>query len=344
MSYAIVGFGKIGQAPAHASARKNINVTVASRRPPEALAPEARAIGPTVVAKSLRDALEADTIILAVPFEEHREVAKALPSWEGKTVIDATNAFGVLPEELDGLPSSAFVAKAFTGAKLVKAFNHLVAATLAADPIVEGGHRVVFLSSDDEDAIAPVADLAKQLGFAPVKLGKLNEGGALVHARGRTWGQLIFQDLFKKEQGNGEISMSTQENVQIVKDFFAAMGRGDKQGLLALSAEDIEWIIPGEDWPLAGTHRGHAGLADLLQKANETVETSYPEPPEFIAQGDRVLVVGFARGRIKATNRTWEDHWVFAITVRNGKVTNIREYVNTQALARASGRPASPRL
>ena len=175
-------------------------MTVASRRPPEALAPEARAIGPTVVAKSLRDALEADTIILAVPFEEHREVAKALPSWEGKTVIDATNAFGVLPDELDDLPSSAFVAKAFTGAKLVKAFNHLIAATLAADPSVEGGHRVVFLSSDDEDATAPVAALAKQLGFAPVKLGKLNEGGALVHARGGTWGQLIFQDLFKKEQ------------------------------------------------------------------------------------------------------------------------------------------------
>ena len=95
MSYAIVGFGEIGQALAHAFARKNINLTVASRRPPEALAPEARAIGPTVVAKSLRDALKADTIILAVPFGEHREVAKALPSWEGKTVIDATNAFGV---------------------------------------------------------------------------------------------------------------------------------------------------------------------------------------------------------------------------------------------------------
>jgi predicted dinucleotide-binding enzyme len=68
------------------------------------------------------------------------------------------------------------------------------------DVIVEGGHRVVFLSSDDEDAIAPVADLAKQLGFAPVELGKLNEGGALVHARGQAWGQLIFEDLFKKEQ------------------------------------------------------------------------------------------------------------------------------------------------
>ncbi|MFL9988856.1 nuclear transport factor 2 family protein [Paraburkholderia sediminicola] len=130
--------------------------------------------------------------------------------------------------------------------------------------------------------------------------------------------------------------MSTHENVQIVKDFFAAMGRGNKQGLLAISAEDIEWIIPGE-WPLAGTHRRHAGLADLLQKASEMVETSYPAPPpEFVAQGDRVLVVGFATGRVKATNRTFEDDWVFAITVRNGKVTNIREYIDTLALARAS--------
>src|SRR6059058_4960699 len=102
MSYAIAGFGAVGQALAHAFARKNIKVAVASRRPPEALAPQARAIGPTVVAKSLRDALEAETIILAVPFGEHREVAKALPSWKGKTVIDATNS-AAAPEELDGL-------------------------------------------------------------------------------------------------------------------------------------------------------------------------------------------------------------------------------------------------
>jgi ketosteroid isomerase-like protein len=61
-----------------------------------------------------------------------------------------------------------------------------------------------------------------------------------------------------------ETSMSTQENTQIVKDAFAAVGRGDIQGLLALSAEDVEWIIPGEEWPLAGTHRGHPGLADLV--------------------------------------------------------------------------------
>ena len=134
--------------------------------------------------------------------------------------------------------------------------------------------------------------------------------------------------------------MSTEKNVQTVKDFFAAIGRGDREGLLALVAEDIEWIIPGEDWPLAGTHRGHAGLADLLQTASKSIETS-TEPREFVAQGDRVLVVGFAEGKIKATNKTFEDHFVFAITVRDGKLTNIREYIDTQALARAAHMDAS---
>jgi uncharacterized protein len=130
--------------------------------------------------------------------------------------------------------------------------------------------------------------------------------------------------------------MSIEENIQVVKNFFAAMGSGDKQRLLSLVTEDIEWIIPGEDWPLAGTHRRHAGLAEVLQKASDEVETTFPEPPEFVAQGDRVLAVGFATGRIKATNRTFKDDWAFAITVRNGKVKTIREYIDTQALARAS--------
>ena len=130
--------------------------------------------------------------------------------------------------------------------------------------------------------------------------------------------------------------MSTEKNVQTVKDFFAAIGRGDREGLLALVAEDIEWIIPGEGWPLAGTHRGHAELAAVLQKASDELETTYPTPPEFVAQGDRVLVVGVATGKIKATNKPFKDDWVFDITVRNGKLTNIREYIDTQALARAS--------
>jgi predicted dinucleotide-binding enzyme len=191
MSYAIIGFGAVGQALGRAFARNNIEVAVASRRPPEALAPQAQAIGSTVIPKTLPEAIKADILFLAVPFGEHREVAKNLASWQGKTIIDAMNGFGV---------SSAVVAQAFPGARLVKGFNHLVARTLAADPHVEGGRRVVFLSSDDEGAAAPVAALAERLGFAPVNLGKLEEGGALVQAReDKSWGPLIFQDLFKNE-------------------------------------------------------------------------------------------------------------------------------------------------
>jgi ketosteroid isomerase-like protein len=132
-----------------------------------------------------------------------------------------------------------------------------------------------------------------------------------------------------------EPSMSTQENVQIVQDFFSAISRADRQALQSLCSEDIEWIIPGEDWPLAGTHRGQAGLASLLDKSSE-MEISSPHPPEFVAQGDRVMMVGFATGKVKATNRTFEDYFVFAFTIRAGKVTSIREYVDTQALARAA--------
>jgi predicted dinucleotide-binding enzyme len=194
MNYAIVGFGAIGQALARMFARKGIEVAVASRHPPEALAPLANAIGPTIVPKTLNDALDADIVLLAVRYEQHPEVAKARASWKGKIVIDVTNTL----DDLGELPSSSVIARALPGAQLVKAFNHLPARVLAEDPAVNGGRRVVFLSSDDESATATVTTLAEQLGYAPVNLGKLAEGGQLVQGRNGIWGALVFQDLFKK--------------------------------------------------------------------------------------------------------------------------------------------------
>lgn len=132
MSYAIIGFGKIGQALAKAFARNGIEVSIATRRDPDSFAAAAAAIGPTIIPKTLAEAVKADIIFLAVRFESHPEVAKALPDWQGKTVIDAMNTQASL-EELGGLPSSAVVAKVFNGARLVKGFNHLVAAVLAQD-------------------------------------------------------------------------------------------------------------------------------------------------------------------------------------------------------------------
>lgn len=197
MSYAIIGFGKIGHALARAFARNGIEVAVASTRDPESFAADAAAIGPTIIPKKLAEAVKADIIFLAVRFESHRDVAKALPSWEGKTIIDVTNAYGVPREELGGKPSSRFLAQAFSGGRLVKGFNHVAAAVLGQDPAVHGGRRVLFLASDDERAAAQISALAETLGFAPIKLGGLSEGGLLVQARGNSWGQLIFEDLVK---------------------------------------------------------------------------------------------------------------------------------------------------
>ena len=197
MSYAIIGFGNIGQALAKAFARNGMEVSVAATRAPESLAPVAAAIGPTIIPESLAHALKAEVIFLAVRFEAHPEVAKALSTWQGKTIVDVTNAYGVPPEQLGGLPSSKAVAQAFAGSALVKGFNHLGAAVLAQDPAVHGGRRVVFLASDDEAAAARIGALAQDLGFAPVQLGGLTDGGLLIQARGNSWGRLIFKDLVK---------------------------------------------------------------------------------------------------------------------------------------------------
>jgi hypothetical protein len=197
MTYAIIGFGNIGQALARAFARSEIDVSVATTRDPKSFASAAAAIGPGVTPKTLAEAVQADIIFLAVRFQSHPDVAKALPSWQGKIIVDVTNAYGVPDEELGGQPSAKVVAQAFAGGRLVKGFNHLVAAVLDHDPAVHGGKRVVFLTSDDDGAAEEIAALAGKLGFAPIELGGLSEGGLLVQAHGSSWGRLIFKDLVK---------------------------------------------------------------------------------------------------------------------------------------------------
>jgi predicted dinucleotide-binding enzyme len=127
-----------------------IEVSVATTRDPESFASMRPRSDPTIIPTTLAEAVKADVIFLAVRFESHPDVAKALPTWQGKTIVDVTNAYGVPPEELGGLPLPRFVAQAFTGGRLVKGFNHLIAAILNQDPAVHGGRRVVFLASDDD--------------------------------------------------------------------------------------------------------------------------------------------------------------------------------------------------
>ena len=197
MKYAIIGSGKIGTALARAFAHKNIEVAIANSRGPATLASLTEELGPKLVPQSLQDAYEAEMIFLAVPFSAHKEVAKQFEQWNGKILVDLTNAFHVAPEELGGLLSSEVVSQAFVGARLVKAFNHLPAEELGTNPSLPGQRQVVFLSSNDPDASTSVAAVGTQLGFAPVELGRLDKGGVPLHVLGGRPGGLLFQNLEK---------------------------------------------------------------------------------------------------------------------------------------------------
>jgi predicted dinucleotide-binding enzyme len=199
MSYSIIGTGGVGSTLASYFAKDGIEVALANTRGADAVEPVARKLGQGVVAKSLDEALKADVIFIAVPFLKFKDVASALPDWTGKSVIDVTNAFtlpaDVQEAEFGARPSSEANAERVPGAKLVKAFNQLAVKDLAS-PVPAGGKRVVFVSSDDEDASAKVARLAERLGFAPIEIGRLSEGGRLIQAPNA----LVFQDLIKFEK------------------------------------------------------------------------------------------------------------------------------------------------
>ena len=195
MKYAIIGSGEIGTALARAFARKNIEVAIANSRGPKTLASLTEELGPSIFPRSVQDACEAEIIFLAVPFTAHQDVAKQFEEWNGKIIVDTTNTFHVAPEDLGGLLSSEIVSKAFVGARLVKAFNHLPAAQLGTNPPVKGQRQAVFLSSNDADASATVAAVATQLGFAPIELGKLDQGGVPLHVVDGQPGGILFQNL-----------------------------------------------------------------------------------------------------------------------------------------------------
>ena len=182
MTYAIVGSGAIGGALAQRFSSKGIPVSIANRRGPDSLADLARKLGPSVSASSLQAALRADVVILALPFDAVRDALADAAKWNGRIVVDATNAIdfpAFTPRDLGVRPSSEIVAEAAPGARLVKAFNTLLAAVLASDPAQGGGRRVVFVSGNEPAANADVAALVERLGFKAVQLGKLTDGGRL---------------------------------------------------------------------------------------------------------------------------------------------------------------------
>ncbi|MFZ6815423.1 NADPH-dependent F420 reductase [Undibacterium sp. Rencai35W] len=193
MKQSIIGSGNVGTALARHFSRNGIEVSIANSRGPESIQPMVTQIGGKVTAKEIEEAIKADVIILAIPFRAHPLIGKMLSDWSGKIIIDAMNAYGISPDELKGHASSNLVATSFPGAKIVKTLNQLPAKLLAMNPAEGGGRRVMFVSSNDTKAAEVGSQLVSDLGFAPIFLGRIDQGGALLGMGG----PLILQNLIK---------------------------------------------------------------------------------------------------------------------------------------------------
>ncbi|KOF15697.1 NADP oxidoreductase [Ensifer adhaerens] len=187
MSIGIIGSGNIGSAFARALAKARIPATIANSRGPESLTGLADELASFITAGTREEAASADIVLVAVNWSKLPTALAGLPDWNGRIVIDANNPIEAplfKPAQLDGRLSIEVFADLVPGARVVKAFNHLLAPLLSGDPKAEGGSRVLFFSGDDDAAKAEVAVLIDRLGFFGIDLGSLAVGGRLVQFPG----------------------------------------------------------------------------------------------------------------------------------------------------------------
>lgn len=137
--------------------------------------------------------------------------------------------------------------------------------------------------------------------------------------------------------------MSEQDNVRLVEAAYAAFQRGDIPGVLSNFTGDAEWETPGaaKAIPYAGRKRGHAEITEFFSALDASENITHFEPREYIAQNDKVVVVGNYRGQVRATRREFDIDWLHVFTARDGKLTSFREYLDTAALADAHRNAAS---
>ena len=191
----IIGAGNIGKAVAAHFTNNGYTVKISNSKNPNSLQDTIAQLGKGVAAVSVKEAAQADIVFLALPWKNVNTLTQ-ITNWDNKIVIDATNHF-ISPDmqvaDLGSRSSSEVVQDYLPGSRIVKGFNTLAAKILSANPAEANGRRVLFISGDDKEAKAEVGDIIKDLGFTPVDLGLLADGGKLQQAKGA----LSLQNLIK---------------------------------------------------------------------------------------------------------------------------------------------------
>jgi uncharacterized protein len=127
----------------------------------------------------------------------------------------------------------------------------------------------------------------------------------------------------------------SQKNIELVQRGYAAFGNGDIDGLLATMHEDVDWQTSGAaDLPTAGSRRGHAEVREFFKVIDQLIEFESFEPQTFMADAERVVVLGVDKFKVKGgSGKAIDESWCHVFTVRDGSVVAFREYIDTAALA-----------
>jgi 8-hydroxy-5-deazaflavin:NADPH oxidoreductase len=183
-SISIIGAGKIGSALARVFARSGVDAMIANTRGPGSFPELAAEVAPTVRATTIDEAKETDVLFLAIPFLAAGPLGASRSRWDGKIIVDVTNTLSLpnAAEVLAGRLSTEVVTDAFPGAEVVKGFNQLPANVLPSQLPAGDGKTVIFISSNSGSASKEIARIAELLGYAPVELGRVDEGGRLIQA------------------------------------------------------------------------------------------------------------------------------------------------------------------
>jgi len=191
-SVGIVGGGPLSEAFARALARAEVRAVISEECWPEESLLAVADLRGVACRTTLKAAAEEDVVFLSVSWTELAPTLVGIADWEGRILIDATNPILPINEAADigDKTSSEIVRDLSPGAQLVKAFNALPPAALAAEPRQGDGRRVVFLSGDHLRAKIEVGRLISHMGFAEIDLGGLVSGGRLLQCPdGPLWGR-----------------------------------------------------------------------------------------------------------------------------------------------------------
>jgi ketosteroid isomerase-like protein len=130
--------------------------------------------------------------------------------------------------------------------------------------------------------------------------------------------------------------LNQETNTQLVKQAYHYIAAGDMPSFLNLLAEDVAWMAPNmPNVPFAGTWHGREGVAEFFRRVTETQDVVEFLPEEFIAQGDRIAVLGHFTMHVKSTGKPSRSHWAHIWKIKEGRVSYMREYVDTLTVSQA---------